>query len=156
MATVHQDFAAGVLITNGLGAGCSPLITAERWHLFGCIEIIIPTDPHERHGGGGSYPLRPGEIQNLYKPVAQELQPDYYIPTDLDPLAKLKNLVIVRVNIKGHEVEKEYLMKPKPYKALINIVNLINTTDLQIKTTIKNLKLKVNSILVKLRNLRKS
>jgi len=154
MPTVHQDFPAGVLITNGLGSTPDALITAARFHLFGFIASV--EIPYERSGGGGSIPLAPGEIQNLYKPVSQDLQPDYYIPTNHDPLAKPKNLVKVKININGREVNKEFLMKPKPYKALINILNIYNATDVQIKTTVKKLKVKLNSILVKVKNLRKS
>ena len=150
--SIHADFGAGVLITNGLGSrACSNLIIGNKFHMFGCLEIIIPPIT-STPGTGGSIPLAPGQIQNFYKPITT---PDYYIKTDIDPLAKPKQLVIVKLTINDKIHEKEFLLKEKPYKLLINILNLENTTFKKIKIIIDNLHIKLHNILIKIKKLRK-
>jgi hypothetical protein len=152
--SIHSAFPAGVLITNGLGAeACGPLITAAKFHLFGCdLAIVIPPAP-ATSSGGGHYPLAPGEIGKFYAPV--DKVPDFYTPVDIDPTKPPKQLVIVRLTINDKLHEKEFLLKEKPYKALIKIINLENATIKQIKIAINNLRIKLHDIVIRIKNLRK-
>jgi len=154
MASIHSNFPAGVLITNGLGSeACGPLITSSKFHLFGCdVTIIIP--PAIISSGGGNYPLAPGEIQNFYQPVDKGSK--FYTPLNIDPTKSLKKYVIVKLTINNKTHEKEFLLKEKPYKALLKILNLENTTTKQIKISINNLLVKLHDITVKIKNLRKN
>lgn len=146
MSVVHQNFAAGSLITNGLGSDASSgaLITANKFHLLGCIALIIIPNTSS---GGGSRPLSPGEIQNFYKPVhlPDQNSPDY-IPVNLE--TKPKNKVIVKFKFNDIENEKEFILNRKPYKLFIKILNVINITDNIAKITFNSIKNKIHDISV--------
>ena len=151
--TIHSLFPAGAIITNGLGANANSgaLITAAKWSLLGCTAaIIIPTTS----SGGGSRPMGPGEIQNFYTPVVQQVDNTFndYVPINLE--SKIKNVVKVKININGIENEKEFILKAKPYKLIIKVINIINITDKIIKITINNIKNKMHNISTKIKNIK--
>jgi hypothetical protein len=155
MPLVHSAFPAGVLLTNGLGHNaCSGgLITAAKWSLFGCDASIVIV-PAVSPSGGGSRVFLPGEIQNFYQPIDQTSDNNLsdYKPIDVE--YKPKNVIKVKIKINDIESEREYVLKRKPYKMLVKILNIINITDRIAKITLKNIKTKIHNISVILKNIK--
>lgn len=117
------------LITGGLGLpACQGMITM-RFHLF---PVFTPPPPVDTSGGGGSYPLKPGNIQNLYQPVDSPKIPldtysePYLVPTNREfrPVKKFKFVVTIGEN----KYEKDVHLPVITRKIAFNVVNLANST----------------------------
>ena len=153
MATVHENFPAGGIITNGLGLNaCTGMIITTQFHLFG-FEVVVPPvqTPFE---GGGSFPLAPGEIQGFYKPVQPGELP-FLTPYDYDPLAKKKRHVIMSVTFGERKIEKEYLVSDKRANTVVSVINLLNNTKQKISVVAAGLKRITTSAIIRIKNLRR-
>lgn len=131
------------LITGGLGnPACCGMITMQ-FHLFKCkIEIITPP---VSGGGGGSYPLGPGQIQNFYKPV----NPDKFYT----PRKPLYQTIILRVTIDGKTTVREYKTFPVIAKAIANIINITNVVFDSINVRVQTIKTKFKDLVVGIKNI---
>lgn len=147
---MHSLFPSGVLITNGMGANPSALITAAKWNLFGCNATISL-----RQVDGGSRPYAPGEIQNFYKPVTQLHNSDnnHYIPYNIN--LHDKNIVKVNIVINGKTNEKEFVLNKKPFKALINVISIINIGNNKISINLNKIKHRLHDISVMMKNIKR-
>jgi len=146
---MHNTFPVGGILTGGLGLpACEGLAITTQFNLFCGIVITVPTPPPSR--GGGSRPMAPGEIQNFYKPV----DPEYLVPQDIDPFSKPKNHVQIKISFKDTVIDKEYLVSNKRMKAVITVINLINTTKEKISTVISNIRRISNNAILRVKNLR--
>lgn len=143
MATLNNRYSG--LITGGLGLpACSGLIV----NFFGvttCLTIIT-NGPIS----GGSIPLLPGEIQNFYTPVDNQVSSQGRLAK---PYVYDKKVVKITVSYKKLKSEKEFMVNKTQEKILITVVNLVNTTRSRMKVTIENLKKLTNKIKIEIRNL---
>lgn len=143
------DVTKGIL-TFGLGGNASNMIVGNIFNL-GFFEVdVIVTPPPVGGGGGGSIPMRPGEIQNFYKPVQNEWQVPYLYPNDP------RVAVTIRVTFMGKIIEKNYKVQPKRGDIIITILNMINTIRSRISVTVKNIRRIPSRIITYVKNLRHS
>jgi hypothetical protein len=120
---------------GGCLPACSGSIITGTFNLAGAKAFVAVTTGYV----AGSYPLAPGEIHNLYRPVEQ--QPGWWIRRDdIDPFAKPKRLVHVRVMLNDDEYESWLLMSDKKANAAIKVVNFLNTSQQRVRATIKGFK----------------
>jgi len=123
------------LITGGLGnSACCGLITMQ-FHVFKCkIEVIVPSG-----GGGGSYPLAPGQIQNFFKPVNPG---KFHIPRDT-----LQQTIIVKITMNGKVTTKEYKTYPVVAKIIAKIINIKDVTRDAVKIRVDYIKNKFDNVI---------
>lgn len=145
---------AGGLITGGLGlAACEGLITT-RFHLVGCLDVVVKP----AGGGGGRYPgnavnvFPNGEFIRSYKPV-QYLTPMNH---ELDFMQKHKSRVVITMTIGEHTMETDYLISDRTSSMLAEISNIVNASKNVIKVmfhtdTIKTI---TSKALVTVKNIR--
>lgn len=142
------------IITGGLGClpACESIITAQ-FGLGGLCTVTVEI----QDGGGGSYPLAPGEIANLYQPVDYPSVPktsdgvEYYVPNDS---LKSKHVVKVTVEFKGRKTEREFLVNEKRAHMMVKAANFVNKTHERINVVASNIRRVVNHS-VKVLNFRK-
>lgn len=143
------------IITGGISClpACSGgLITGHLFHLVGCVEVRV------RPQVGGSYPLAPGEIGNMYQPVqappGAENHPAFYVrPNDRD-IFSVKNHVTIRVNFGDTFTEKEFVVSEKKARTIVRVANFIDQTEQRIRVTLTNLR-RVTNHAVRIMNFRK-
>jgi hypothetical protein len=135
------DQVCTAIITKGLGClpACDSLITS-RFSLAGVCTISVVVD-----GGGGSYPLAPGEIGNLYQPVDRINTPsvsdgiEYYIPhPNQDPFTTKKRVTVI-VEFRGKKSEYDFVVTPRKAWMLVKAANFINKTQERISATVSNI-----------------
>lgn len=137
-------------ISIGKYGGCLPACSGGliigRFNLAGCkikVEIIKAQE-------GGSYPLLPGEIQNLYQPVVN--QDGWWTRID-DPAGTPRRLVKIKVNFNSEDHERYFFVKDKNTKHIIRIANILNQTEKRIKAVVTNIKHHATNGYVKVNNL---
>lgn len=142
------------IITKGLGClpACEALITSH-FGLAGLCVITVVVGPT-----GGSPPLMPGEIGNMYQPVDPppgfEDHPAFYTPQDgRDPFS-IKQQVRITVEFRGEKTEREYVVSPRRAAMIVSVANFINKTQERIDAVVKNFR-KVTNRAVKILNFRK-
>ncbi len=144
----------GGIITGGLGRpACKGMITMATFSLW--CEVEPPKEPVTQ--GGGSIPLAPGEIANLYQPVeggAEAVGLPGGEGNFVNPAAYGKRVVRVAVKLNDRVFEKEYLVTDKRAKSVITIVNLINVTKDRMMVMASNIQRITTSAVVKVKNLR--
>jgi hypothetical protein len=122
------------IITGGISClpACSGgLITANIFSLAGCFEIVVkPVGPT-----GGSYPLAPGAIHDLYQPVGE---PSYLVRPEDRKLFNDARSVVIRVKLGDFETEKEYLVTPRRANMVVRIINFLNKTEEKFRATASN------------------
>ena len=147
------DVAPGI-ITFGLGGDQTGLIIGNIFNLgFFRVDVgigspIIPDRPRDQ-GGGGSFPLRPGEIKNFYKVVNNQWQVPYVYPKNS------KVPVYIKIKFGKTVVERHYLVNPKRSDMIIQVINLVNRVRDKYQITIKNIKSMKNRIGAIVTNIRK-
>ncbi len=153
MALTGGDVCTAI-ITKGIGnlPACESIITAQ-FSLAGlCTVTVIPG------GGGGSYPLAPGEIGNLYQPVDApagfEDHPAFLTPQDQRDPYKIRQQVRVIIDFRGKRTEKEYIVSPKNAGMIVKVANFINKTQENISIAFNGFKRAVNKS-VQILNFRK-
>ena len=135
----------------GKYGGCLPACTGGAiitgsFNLAGCVTIIEP--PQEIDIEGGTIPMLPGEIQELYQPVPD--QPGWWTRRD-DP-RKPKQLVKVEIKIKGKEYEKYLMVGKKSKRMMVKVANVILATEQRIKVAAKSIKHHKNRATVTVKN----
>lgn len=143
------------IITGGISClpACSGgLITGNIFHLAGCIEVEVQPVL------GGSHPMAPGEVANMYQPVEPPAglndHPAFYVPPNqIDPFS-VKNHVTIRVTFNDKTTEKEYIVSEKKAKAIVYVAKFINKTEERIKVLFNGLQ-KVSKHAVRVINFRK-
>lgn len=152
----------GAIITGGLGrSACGGLITTFPFQVL-CTSIPIPPTPVVRDGGGGSIPLRPGEVQNLYKPV----DPKVYVPDTktqqteqegefVDLSVYGKRQVTMTVTSRFFEGEKEFIVPEKRYNTVFKVLSIINKTMERMSIVANNIKSIASRAKVTLKNFRR-
>ncbi len=146
------------LITGGLGFDALQGLITASYHV-GPITIIIVVQP--LIPGGGPYPkegawnvVPTGKIQDFYKPVNPAIlennaqNPPFYLP-----VAAPRNHVTVRVMWDGKPYEKEYLVRQKTTKIIVNTLNFVNKLFQRGNVLISNFKRLPTSIKVKIKNI---
>lgn len=142
----------GGLITGGLGRpACQGMITMLPFQL-GCFVFVPPPPPRPpAQGLGGSIPLEPGEIHDLYQPVDTE-----FLNGDLaKPEAFGKKMAKLIIKSEKFNVEKEYMLTERKAKAVVKAMNIVNMTRENMKVVVSGLTRFVDGVSVKVRNLRK-
>lgn len=130
------------IITKGLGLpACKGLIVGHFYLGLFKVEVVVDTG-----GGGGSRPLRPGEIQDFYKPVEPDKtfnqKKDYYNVT-------------VRVTMAGKTTSSFFQVRPGYGKVIAKIINIKQALQNNISVMITNLTTKIRTVTVgKIRNKR--
>lgn len=150
---IHSSFPAGAILTNGLGTDAcdGALITAAKWHLLGCDPTIIIQIPS---GGSGSKSYNPGEIQTLYRPVYDEDTLEYI---DYNPVNNnAKNIVKVKFTMNDITTEKEFKLKEKPFKMVINLINIVNVTSKLTNAIVNSITNKLHEIKIRIKNIKRN
>lgn len=134
-------------ITSALefGAGITPWF--RLW-----ISELPKANPYV--AAAGSYPLLPGEIQNLYKELPAEQQ-YYVIPRDQEAKYFQRNkLINLHFSIAGKEVEKTFVVSENRARMAFKVINLMNDTKKRTHVYIKNIKRVATTAKASVRNLR--
>lgn len=134
-------------ITSALqfGAGITPWF--RLW-----ISELPPVNTYV--AAAGSYPLLPGQIQNLYKELPPKQQ-YYVIPRDQEAKYFQRNkLITVQLNIAGKKVEKIYSVSENRARLAFKVINLMNDTKKRAHVYIKNVKSVASLAKATVRNLR--
>ena len=121
------------LITKGLSCGHradTGIITS----FFGLVYVRV-NPPGYHDFGGGSIPLGPGEIANLFKPV-QDIPASIYIPRDQEHRV-LRPKFTVNITVNGHETT--YLVSERTGNTIAKVMNMINISKNKIEIAINNL-----------------
>ena len=111
---------------NGLGCyderNCHLIATAGFG--FGCIQIIIPPIPfHPELLGGG--------FANIPRPI----------PTpSLNKKPPIPMPINIRITINGKTSMRTFMVRPRKYRAIVKIVNIINATTRMMNISIDNIK----------------
>jgi hypothetical protein len=160
----------GGMLTKGLGgpACCTLIVGFFRLKLECTITPVLPGIQYD----GGSRPYAPGEIANLYKPVASHLQPlnkgvlpfmrPYHPPVPLD---KITIKVIFKRDKKeemGEGIEevdnaytREFMVPKSRTKIIVRAFNFMNVTQEKIQVAISNFRSIVTKIKVTITRFRK-
>jgi hypothetical protein len=154
MALTGGDVCTAI-ITKGIGClpACESIITAQ-FSLAGlCVITVIPG-----RNTGGSYPLAPGEIANLYQPVDApagfEDHPAFLTPQDQRDPFKIRQQVRVVVDFRGKVTEREYVVSPRRVSQMVTVANFINKTAEKISVAFGGFK-KIAKESVQILNFRK-
>lgn len=163
----------GGMLTKGLGGpACCTLIVGFSKLRLECN--IVPVTPTLQYYGG-SCPYAPGEIANLYKPVAGNLQPlnkamlpfmrPYNPPVPLDKVTvkvtfkKDKSIEMGEGLSEFEEVDnvytREFMVPRSRAKIIVNAVNFINASQQKINVTAGNLRSIATKIKVTITRFRK-
>lgn len=149
--------ASKVIITKGLG-----LQPATKGFITSFFSLVLSTAQAEGGGGSGetsgAYPglahnvLPPGEVQDFYKPVDEQLY--HHVPRDKENeyLSKRKT-VILTVKLNDSTIEKIYKVSEYQTKHVFNIINIMNKTRDKVSISINNIERLYNKISVSVRNL---
>ncbi|MGI0075922.1 MAG: hypothetical protein ACREAU_00770 [Nitrosopumilaceae archaeon] len=129
-----------------IAAACDGLITAP-FSLYCIAEPMVSVGHH-----GGSIPLPPGAIQNFYKPVEEP----YLIPRDKEhELFERKKIVVVELKIGEKVIEKTYQVAEEFPSAIIDVLNMMNTTKERAKVVVDKVVSVASDAVVRIFNLRK-
>jgi hypothetical protein len=122
MATIHNNFKTGAILTQGLGLAASDALITTRFHLIREIGIIIepPIEPPTGGGGGSAY-------GGPAVPPAPTLAPG-------------SRRITITINTRDSLWRKTYEVGPRPANFAVKIVNLFNNTRDFIKVTVHNIK----------------
>ena len=140
-------------LTCGYTTACQSgtSITAGKFTLF-CSTPLIRSEPLST---GGSYPLQPGQILQLYQPVPDV---DQYLVVPRNQEAEYfrqRVPVTVKLLLGDRSIEKEYLVPKEQAKIVVNVITLVNVTKERISASIKNIKRIYNRVAVKVSKFRR-
>lgn len=133
------------IITKGLGLpACQSMIIA-RFDLGPCGVVTTLA------GVGGSVPLKPGQVQNLYTPVS----PEYHLISKDIPLKKQH--VVLTITFDGGKNVKEFLLPNDKWSTNLTIkgIKFASKTTNAAKVTLDNFRKRVNDAVVRIKNFRK-
>ena len=141
-------------LTCGYTTACESgtSITAGKFTLFCYMPYRPPPRPAE--GSGGSRPMQPGEISQLYQPVPQPQQ--YYLVPREEEARYMRTRVPVTILFKMGErsLEKEYMVPEERARIVANVINVVNVTKERMSVTVKNIKRLYCKVKVKVTNFR--
>jgi len=117
---VHDNFPAGVIITNGLGGDFSSWIIAQFHLVF----------------GAGSPPVVEVEVRVVGRAGGSTTRPPvYYPPREHDedeepwkPREDEEHEIVVRVRIGQREVQRHYFVRKRTQTVVIQLINMANVT----------------------------
>lgn len=145
--------AAQAIITKGLTCGRSTAcesgtsITAGSFSLYCLTPMPIQTPT-----GGGSRPMQPGEISQLYQVVPEQ----YYVVNRNQEAEYFRTRipVTIKLTMGKFKVDKEYLVPEERARVIVNIANVYNVTKDRMAVTFSNVRRTYTKALVKLSNFR--
>jgi hypothetical protein len=163
----------GGLVTKGLGGpACCTLIVG-----LAQLKLECNTTPLRQtiQYDGGSRPYAPGEIANLYKPVASNLQPlnkgalslwrPYNPPVPLDKITVKVVFKKDKIDVMGEDLSefeqvdnvytREFMVPRSRTKIIATVNNMMNTSHQTIKVTANNLRSLATKIKVNITRFRK-
>ena len=126
------------IITFGLGDNQTAMIIGQ-FHLGFYVTVTVPPPGDGGGTSGGSVPLRPGQVQNFYRP----LYGDQPIPVSL------------KISFRDSEIEKIYLMSPRNTDMLVKVVNLLNVTGQRISVAVSNIRNVARRMFARVTNIHK-
>lgn len=140
---VHDNFPAGVIITNGLGGSYQTWIIAQ-FHLF---------------LGIGSPPVVEVEVK-LVRGVggATTRPPAYYPPVHDDddepwkPREDTEQEVVIRVRIGSREVQRHYFVRKRTEVVVTKVINMVNITMQRVAINVNKIRETTKSAMVALKN----
>ncbi len=161
----------GGLLTKGLG-GPATCTLVDGFLRLKIICAYTPTNQNTAIYDGESRPYAPGEIANLYKPVAPHLQPinesvlpfmrPYHPPV---PLQKVTIKVMFKRDKEpamGESVDdndgvytREFMVPQSRAKMIVSAFNIVNTTAQKIQVTVDKLRYVATRIKVIVTSFRK-
>ena len=127
------------------------LITAGSSFTLFCTTTAVYSEPI----GGGSRPMQPGEISQLYQPVPPELQ--YYVVPREQEAEYFRSRVPVTITWKMGDrvIEKEYMVPEEKARILVNVMTAVNVTKERMSANLSGLKRVYTRAVVKLTNFRR-
>lgn len=126
------------------------LLTAGSTFTLFCLKAIV-SEPI----GGGSRPMQPGEISQLYQPVPPELQ-YYVVPRDKEAeYFRSRVPVVITFKFKGKEIVKEYMVPEEKAHIIASVATAINVTKERMSAKLSGLKRVYTRAVVKLTNFRR-
>lgn len=108
----------GTILTGGLGQDATALIVGPFRLFISAVIVAIPPPPTV----GGSFPLAPGEIQNLYKIVDSE---EMMIPYEL--LRKKEQFIFVTVTMNDEVFKKSIRIEAPENQVTLKSVKISET-----------------------------
>ena len=152
--------AGQVIIMKGLSCGktracqAGTLLTAGSSFTLFCAtpgNLPVLSEPI----GGGSRPMQPGEISQLYQPVPPELQ-YYVVPRDKEAEYFRKRVpVVITFRYKEKEIVKEYMVPEEKARIIASVASAINVTKDRMSAKLSGLKRVYNRAVVKITNFRR-
>jgi hypothetical protein len=149
--------AGQVIIMKGLSCGkttacqSGTMITAGRFSLF----CVIPP-PRSEPIGGGSRPMMPGEISQLYQPVPPQDQ-YYVVPRELEAEYFRKRVPVkILWRMGDKSIEKEYMVPEDKAHYIVNVAAAYNVTRERISAKLSGMKRLYTRATVKLTNFRRT
>ncbi len=143
----------GAIITGGLGRpACRGMITVSPFQLL--CEVATPVQPAGRTGG--SIPLAPGEIGNLYQPIEGGSSAVGLPGGDgkfVDPSVYGKKHIRIVLKMNEYTIEKEYMIRDKHANYVVNIINMVNVTKQRMKVMASNIRRITTAAVVKVKNI---
>lgn len=128
------------------GAGITP------WFGLYC-EIVAPPPKPKAGGMGGSKPLLPGEIHNLYQ-VLPPQQQYYVVPRDQEAryFARYQT-VVVKMKIGDKEIEKNFRVREPRANGIATVISLLNVTKERMSVSLDHIKRVTSHAIVTVKNL---
>lgn len=156
------NLATTAIITKGLTGGYGPLDPCKNGIITSWFSLYYTgITPAVKHSGGGPYPrdawnkFGPGDIQNFYKPVPQQMQ-YYVVPRDQEAkYFKRSKHVVLHFKMGTYEIEKEYSVPENHSQAIIKVLNFANITRERIGLAVKNVKRIATKVIVTVSKLHK-
>ena len=150
------SLAAQKIITKGLDCGeACPGLIQSHFGLF-CLGVFPDRD---EGSGGGPYPypawnrLEPGEIANFFQEI--EVDGELIVPLDQEAeYFRKKQIIIVKVGMKGLEFEKAYAVPKDRAKILIKVINVLNNTKERISFVVNSVKSLVSKAVIRVKKVR--
>ena len=143
---VHDNFPAGVIITNGLGGpGCGSFILAH-FDLFLGVggSPLVPVVEVRVIGHGGSF------------------RPEYYPrPRDeedelvWEPREDEEFEVVIKANLTGRTIERHYFVRKRTQVVVAQVLHFLNTTKSRINVGVGKITKTARDAAVRIRNIGK-
>jgi len=146
-----------IIITGGLTCGATT--SACKHGIITAPFSLYHTSSRFQGVGGGPYPgdawnkFDPGDFEQFYQEIPDALQ-YYVVPKDQEANYFTRSThIVLKVKIGDFEVEKEYVAASNGARAVINILNVLETTRSKISVATKALTNIKHNIAVGIKNM---
>lgn len=137
---IHDEFPAGVLVTNGLGGDFSTWIAAQ-FHLFPGVEVEVIV----RAGGSTRRPR--------YYPPPRERDERYDDDEEpWKPREDEEHEVIIKIRIGQREIQRHYFVHTRTQTVVIQLINMVNVTMERVSINVGKLIKSSKSAVVAIKN----